>query len=211
MSIRQNKLKQSTIVLASNNSGKLKEFQQLISPLGFLLKPQSNWSIGTVAEPHKTFVENALAKARYASEQTGHAALADDSGICVDALKGLPGVLSARYAQMNKAGKGDAANNTYLLTQMQGIEQRTACFVACLVFVRHACDPMPLIAQGVWWGKVAKEPLGENGFGYDPIFWLPSFNCTAAQLSTEQKNTFSHRAIALRQLVKQLGQYGEFV
>lgn len=194
----------STIVLASGNAGKLREFNQLFQPLGYELKPQSEWGVSAAEELHHTFVENALTKARHASRATGQPALADDSGLCANALGGMPGVHSARFAEIHAQGNGDEANNDLLLHKMQGVSDRTACFVAALVFVRHAEDPLPLIAQGIWWGEIARQPAGSNGFGYDPIFWLPKLQCTAAQLSAAQKNSLSHRARALQQLIQQI-------
>lgn len=192
------------IVLASNNPGKLAEFEALFSPLQIQLTPQGQLGISEAEEPFATFVENALAKARHASAASGLPAVADDSGLCVIALQGAPGVYSARYAAMNQAGKGDQANNELLLANMKGRSQRKACFVSVLVYVSHADDPRPLIAEGVWWGEVAQAPSGVNGFGYDPIFYVPDLQKSAAQLSPEQKNQYSHRAQALRLLVKQL-------
>jgi len=193
-----------TLVLASNNAGKLKEFTALLTPLGYQLAPQKAFQVSEIEEPHPSFVENALAKARHASEMTGLPALADDSGLSVPALAGQPGVHSARYAAMYQAGQGDADNNQYLLQQMQGIDNRRACFVAVLALVRHAQDPLPLIAQGLWWGEIAHEPRGDRGFGYDPLFWLPEQACTVAELSEEEKNRHSHRGQALKQLLTQL-------
>lgn len=174
----------STIVLASGNAGKLREFNQLFTPLGYELKPQREWDVPEAEELHLSFVENALLKARHASQATGLPALADDSGLSVNALNGLPGVHSARFAQRYGQGQGDSANNHLLLEKMRDIQDRTACFVAALVLVRYPTDPLPLIAQGIWWGEITQQPKGANGFGYDPLFWLPKLQCTAAQLST---------------------------
>lgn len=207
-----------TIVLASNNAGKLAEFERLFASLNVCIEPQKKFNISQAAEPFNTFVENALAKARHASAQTGLPAIADDSGICVDALNGAPGVLSARYAAVELANNtldsavraqlqhldADEANNTLLLHQMQGIKQRRACFVAALVHVRHPDDPLPLIAQGIWWGQVAHAPSGTHGFGYDPIFWLPDLHCSAAELDATRKNEISHRGQALQALLAEL-------
>lgn len=192
------------IVLASNNPGKLAEFDALFAPLQIQLTPQGQLGIGEAEEPFGTFVENALAKARHASAASGLPAVADDSGLCVLALQGAPGVYSARYAVINQAGQGDQANNELLLANMKDQSQRKACFISVLVYVSHAEDPRPLIAEGVWWGEVAHQPSGENGFGYDPIFYVPELQKSAAELSPEQKNQCSHRAQALRLLVKQL-------
>lgn len=192
------------IVLASNNAGKLAEFQSLFDGLKLEVVAQGQLGVTEAEEPFGTFVENALAKARHASAATGLPAVADDSGLCVQALDGAPGVYSARYAAMNEAGQGDADNNAYLLQRLQGIENRRACFVSVLVYVNSPDDPRPIIAEGLWWGEVADTAKGNNGFGYDPLFFVPSLDCTAAQLSPEQKNHFSHRAQALKILVKRL-------
>lgn len=192
------------IVLASNNAGKLAEFQSLFDGLKLEVVAQGQLGVTEAEEPFGTFVENALAKARHASAATGLPAVADDSGLCVQALDGAPGVYSARYAAMNEAGQGDADNNAYLLQRLQGIENRRACFVSVLVYVNSPDDPRPIIAEGLWWGEIADAAKGNNGFGYDPLFFVPSLDCTAAQLSPEQKNHFSHRAQALKILVKRL-------
>ena len=196
----------STIVLASNNAGKLAEFSALVTPLGVELVPQAQLGVTEANEPYATFIENALAKARHASAHTGLPALADDSGLCVRALNNAPGVYSARYAQRHQAGRGDEANNAYLLRQLQNVDpdQRQACFVAVLVYVRHATDPLPLIAQGLWWGQIAPQAAGPHGFGYDPIFYIPALGRTAAELSAAEKNQHSHRAQALRTLLTDL-------
>lgn len=207
-----------TIVLASNNAGKLAEFERLFALLDVRIEPQKKFNVSSVQEPFKTFVENALVKARHASAQTGLPAIADDSGICVDALNGAPGVLSARYAASQLAENRldataqklllgldpDAANNALLLHQMQGVNERRACFVAVLVHVRYPDDPLPLIAQGIWWGEVANKPKGAYGFGYDPVFWLPDLRCSAAELDATHKNEISHRGQALRVLFAEL-------
>lgn len=194
------------IVLASNNAGKLAEFQSLFDVLQLEVIPQGQLGVSEAEEPFGTFVENALAKARHASAATGLPAVADDSGLSVLALNGAPGVYSARYAAMNDAGKGDADNNALLLATMQGQSSRKACFVSVLVYVSNPQDPRPIIAEGVWWGEIANEPKGDNGFGYDPLFFVPDLDCTAAKLSAEQKNHFSHRAQALKILVKRLAE-----
>lgn len=193
-----------TWVLASGNQGKLREFAALLSPLGVAVIPQSDFAVSEAEEPHASFVENALAKARHASHCTGLPALADDSGLVVTALGGAPGVRSARYAEDLGRGRGDAANLQCLLEAMKGESDRRACYVAALVWVAHPDDPMPVIAQGVWWGEVAQEPAGVGGFGYDPGFWLPDQACTVAQLHANTKNQLSHRAQALQQLVSAL-------
>lgn len=194
------------IVLASNNPGKLKEFQALFEPLSLHVIPQGQLGVSEADEPYGTFLENALTKARHASAVTGMPAVADDSGLCVIALDGAPGVYSARYAQLHEAGKGDADNNRLLLARMQHQTQRKACFVSVLVYVNHPEDPRPIVAEGVWWGEIADQPIGDNGFGYDPVFYVPDLDCTAAQLSAEQKNHFSHRAQALKILAQRLAE-----
>ena len=189
------------LVLASNNAGKLKEFQALLAPLQFEVIPQGDLGIPACEEPHHTFFENALAKARHASSASGLPALADDSGICVDALNGAPGVYSARYAGEPSS---DKANNQKLIAALQGEPNRAAHYVCALVFVNHADDPKPLIVQTEWHGLIQEEPAGNNGFGYDPYFFLPNQNMTAAQLDPMQKNAISHRGQALRELIAQL-------
>ncbi|MEI2414640.1 RdgB/HAM1 family non-canonical purine NTP pyrophosphatase [Orrella sp. JC864] len=192
------------IVLASNNAGKLREFSSLFAPLGVQLLPQGELGVSEAEEPHPTFVENALAKARHASRATGLPAIADDSGLCVAALGNAPGVRSARYAQDAGAGQGDEANNRLLLQALQGQADRRASYVAVLVLVRAHDDPLPLIAQGQWHGEIAPAPRGGQGFGYDPCFYLPSHGKTVAELDPAEKNRCSHRAIALRALVASL-------
>ncbi len=192
------------IVLASNNAGKLAEFKALFEPLNLQVIPQGELEVTEAEEPFGTFVENALAKARHASASTGLPAVADDSGLCVAALGGAPGVYSARYAAMNSAGQGDGANNDYLLKQLIGESQRKACFVSVLVYVNSPSDPRPLIAEGVWWGEIAQQAAGANGFGYDPLFYIPELKKSSAELLPAEKNTYSHRAQALQLLVKQL-------
>jgi XTP/dITP diphosphohydrolase len=190
-----------TIVLASNNAGKLKEFDQLFLPLGFEVRPQGEFNLPEVEEPHPTFIENAIAKARHAAYLTGLPALADDSGICVTALGGAPGVLSARYAGEPKS---DERNNAKLIADVMGYADKSAYYYCVLVFMRHACDPQPLIAEGRWDGEVVSSPRGQGGFGYDPYFWLPALDKTAAELSSADKNQVSHRAQALKVLVGKL-------
>ncbi|MGY2492138.1 RdgB/HAM1 family non-canonical purine NTP pyrophosphatase [Cupriavidus sp. CP313] len=192
------------LVLASNNAGKLREFGALLAPLGFDVVPQGELGIPEAEEPFATFVENALAKARHASRMAGLPALADDSGICVHALEGAPGVYSARYAQMAGQARSDAANNAHLVSQLAGKLNRHAHYYCVLVFVRHAEDPCPIIAEGLWHGEVVDAPRGAGGFGYDPHFLLPHLGKTAAELSPDEKNTVSHRAQALRALVARL-------
>jgi XTP/dITP diphosphohydrolase len=189
------------VVLASNNAGKLKELHALLQPLGWQVHAQGDLGVGEADEPHPTFVENALAKARFASQHTGLAAIADDSGVVVDALHGAPGVISAHYAGFPKS---DAANNALLLKNMQGIANRSAHYFACVVFLRHALDPQPIIAQGVWQVEVLHTPLGEGGFGYDPLFLDPAHGLSIAQMPAQLKNQISHRAKAMQLLLAQL-------
>lgn len=181
------------IVLASNNQGKLAELQAMFAPLGCILVPQGDLGVPEAPEPHRTFVENALAKARNAAQHTGLPALADDAGLCVDAFGGLPGVDTAYYATQFGYEKGDANNVRALLEQMRPIENRRAALVSTLVAVRTPDDPEPLIAVGRVVGQIAQEPVGSNGFGFDPVMWIPEFGQTFAQLSTEVKNANSHR------------------
>lgn len=192
------------IVLASGNAGKRREFAAMFEPLGIKLISQTEMGVGEAPEPHPTFVENALVKARHASLHTGLPALADDSGLCVDALGGEPGVHSARFAEMEHGSRSDAANNQKLVRQMRDKSVRNACYVALLVLVRRHDDPLPLIAQGVWHGEIVDSPRGENGFGYDPHFFLPEQGMTAAELPAGLKNQVSHRAMALRSLLNML-------
>lgn len=189
------------IVLASNNQGKLKEFYQILAPLGIALHAQSEFQVPEAEEPHATFVENALAKARHAARLTGLPALADDSGICVTALQGAPGVLSARYAGEPKS---DQRNNQKLVAELAACADRSAYYYCVLVFVRSEHDPQPVIADGIWNGEIIAEARGEQGFGYDPHFWLPALGKTVAELSAEQKNQLSHRGQALRGLVEKM-------
>ncbi|MEO8342441.1 MAG: RdgB/HAM1 family non-canonical purine NTP pyrophosphatase [Gallionella sp.] len=190
------------LVIASNNPGKLREFQFLLQPLGIELLTQAQLGIAEAEEPHVTFIENALAKARHVSRLSGLPALADDSGICVNALKGAPGVLSARYAGDDP--KSDQRNNEKLLQAMQGVTDRRAHYYCVLVLLHHADDPQPLIAEGEWHGEIAHEERGEGGFGYDPLFWLPEFGKTSAQLERDEKHAISHRGKALKVLLQRL-------
>ncbi|TAK91000.1 MAG: RdgB/HAM1 family non-canonical purine NTP pyrophosphatase [Burkholderiaceae bacterium] len=193
------------LVLASNNAGKLREFSALLAPLGWQVQPQSHWNVPEADEPHLTFVENALAKARHAAQFTGLPALADDSGICAPALDGAPGVHSARFAALTDGlPKSDERNNARLVELLRGQSDQRLFYVCVLVLVRHAADPQPLIAQANWWGTLAAQPAGTGGFGYDPYFYLPDLRCTAAELVPEQKNQISHRGQALRMLLQQL-------
>ena len=189
------------LVIASNNPGKLAEFSRLLGPLGYQVHTQAELGISEAEEPHPTFVENALAKARHASRASGLPALADDSGICVPALGGAPGVQSARYAGEPKS---DAANNAKLVQAMATHADKSAYYYCVLVYVRHADDPQPVIAEGRWDGQLISQPRGEGGFGYDPYFLLPSLGKTAAELAPEEKNRLSHRGQALRSLVDKL-------
>lgn len=195
----------SKLVVASNNAGKLREFAALLAPLGMELIAQSALGVAEADEPHPTFVENALAKARHAARVTGLPALADDSGICVDALGGEPGVHSARFAQRLEGGdKSDVRNNGLLVERLAGEANRGAHYVCVLVFLRHADDPRPVIGEGTWHGEVIDTPRGTGGFGYDPHFWLPALGCTVAELPAEHKNRVSHRALALADLRRKL-------
>lgn len=189
------------LVLASNNAKKSAELSQLLAPLGIQLRTQGEFNVPEAEEPHCTFVENALVKARHAARLTGRAALADDSGLCVAALGGAPGVLSARFAGEPRS---DARNNARLLEVLEQVEDRRALFYCALVLVRHAEDPRPLIACGAWRGEILRAPRGDTGFGYDPLFFLPELEQSAAELGTELKNTLSHRANAMRLLVEAL-------
>jgi XTP/dITP diphosphohydrolase len=202
------------VVLASGNAGKLREFTALLGPLGIELLPQSVLGVSEADEPYPSFVENALAKARHASRETGLPALADDSGLCVDALGGMPGVRSARWAALHGpvSGEVDAANNARLLADLVALERgaaadspvRRAHFHCVLVLVRRADDPQPLIAEGSWFGEVIDSPRGDGGFGYDCLFLVDGLGQTAAQLDLATKNRLSHRAKALRSLVERL-------
>ncbi|HEX5337394.1 MAG TPA: RdgB/HAM1 family non-canonical purine NTP pyrophosphatase [Gallionella sp.] len=189
------------LVIASNNQGKLREFQHMLAPLGIEVLTQAQLGISEAEEPHCTFVENALAKARHVSRESGLPALADDSGICVEALGGAPGVLSARYAGEPKS---DRRNNDKLLQALQGVTDRRAHYYCVLVLVRSASDPQPLIAEGEWHGEIAQEEKGDGGFGYDPMFWLPELGKMSAELSRDEKAQLSHRAKALKVLLERL-------
>ena len=190
------------LILASNNAGKLKEFAELLGPIGFELHPQGEFGVPEAEEPFGTFVENALQKARHAARLTGLPALADDSGVCVNALGGAPGVYSARFAGEPKS---DARNNARLVADLAAHADKSAYYYCVLVYVRHADDPQPVIADGVWRGQVIDTPRGANGFGYDPYFLVPDFGRTAAELAPAEKNAVSHRGQALRALVDKLG------
>ena len=186
------------LVLASNNAGKLREFKALLAPLGWEVVPQAELGVPEAEEPHPTFVENALAKARNAGQHTGLPALADDSGICAAALGGAPGVHSARFAGEPKS---DARNNALLVEKLAAAGDKRAHYVCVLAFVRSAEDPQPLLAEGEWHGEIIATPRGEGGFGYDPYFYLPEFAQTAAELDHAHKNAISHRGKACEQLL----------
>jgi XTP/dITP diphosphohydrolase len=196
------------LVLASNNAKKLSELKVLLAGLAVDLVAQGSLGVGEAEEPHITFIENALAKARHAAAATGGAAIADDSGVCVDALGGAPGVISAHYAgevsvegdRETRRRVQDAANNTRLLADLQGLADRRACFFCTLVAVKHAEDPQPLVAVGRWPGEILTAPRGDAGFGYDPLMFIPALGRTVAEMDAEMKNASSHRAIAAAQL-----------
>lgn len=196
-----------TVVLASNNAGKLREFNALLTGLAIEVVPQSRFGVPEVEETGLTFVENAILKARAAAQHARLPALADDSGLEVDALDGAPGIYSARYAA---PGASDAENLDKLLGMLNGVPQarRTARFQCVLVYLRHALDPTPLICQGTWEGRILDAPRGTSGFGYDPVFFVPSHGVSAAELPPEVKNTLSHRGQALRQLLAALQGHG---
>ena len=189
------------LVLASNNTKKLKELDAILAPLGWEHVPQRQLGVPEAEEPHCTFVENALTKARHASRLSGLPALADDSGLCVDAFGGAPGVLSARYAGEPKS---DARNNQKLLVELGENDRRTARFVSVIVFVRHADDPQPIIAEGEWNGEILSVARGDDGFGYDPLFYIRELDKSAAELDAAEKNRRSHRGQALSRLVERL-------
>lgn len=191
------------VVLASGNQGKLRELQEILTVKGVELIPQSELGVGDVPETGLSFVENALIKARHACAETGLPSIADDSGIEVDALNGEPGIYSARYAGM-QGDTADQANNDKLLAELEQVteEDRTARFQCVIVYLKHEKDPMPLICQGTWEGRILFEEQGENGFGYDPLFYVPSHECASAELAADVKNSLSHRGQALRSLLQ---------
>ncbi len=189
------------LVLASHNRGKLNELRELLAAKAVRLQALSAFTTGEADEPHPSFVENALAKARHAAQVSGLPALADDSGLCVEALGGAPGIRSARYAGEPRS---DSRNNDHLLRQLQGLGNRKAHYCCVLVLLRRPDDPQPLIAEGQWHGSILEAPRGTGGFGYDPLFWLPELGLSAAELEPAHKNAISHRAIALRTLAERL-------
>lgn len=193
------------VVIASNNPGKLREIGSILAPLAFEAVPQSALGVREVAEPFGTFIENALVKARHASQHTGLPALADDSGICVDALGGAPGVYSARYAGQPAS---DARNNERLLIELEPFSDRRAHYCCVIVFLRHAEDPEPVIAEGAWDGEILREYRGDGGFGYDPLFLIPQLGKTGAEIPLDEKNKISHRGQALQALRIKLNQRG---
>lgn len=194
------------LVIASNNPGKLREIAAILAPLAIEVVTQGALGVPEAEEPHCTFIENALAKARHASRITGLPALADDSGVCVHALGGEPGVHSARYAEGAGSGRDDQdrRNNQKLLQALSSANDRSAHYYCVIVLVRHADDPQPLIAEAEWHGEILREPRGSGGFGYDPLFLVPEFGRTGAELQPEEKNRVSHRGRALAQLVTRL-------
>ncbi|HZH55809.1 RdgB/HAM1 family non-canonical purine NTP pyrophosphatase [Yanghanlia caeni] len=197
------------VVLASNNAGKLREFSAILSGAGITMIAQGDLGVPEADEPYLTFLENALAKARHASQHSGRPALADDSGLCVPALGGAPGVYSARYASMGGGEKSDLANNMRLVSHLQRVDDHRAFYVAVLVYVERADDPCPIVAEGRWHGEIVQQPRGTNGFGYDPHFWLPDRGCTVAELDPAEKNRISHRARALQTLLQRLREQGQ--
>lgn len=192
---------EKSLVLASNNKGKLREFQAIFAELGVDVINQGALGVEACPEPFGTFIENCLAKARHASKMTGRPAMADDSGVCVNALNGMPGVLSARFAG---EPSNDEANNRLLVERLQGKDDRRAHYTCVLTTVRTPDDPEPLVAVGRWYGEICDEPAGEGGFGYDPHFFVPEYGRTAAELTAEEKNRVSHRGKALVQMHKLL-------
>lgn len=192
---------EKSLVLASNNKGKLREFQAMFAELGVDVINQGALGVEACPEPFGTFIENCLAKARHASKMTGRPAMADDSGVCVNALNGMPGVLSARFAG---EPSNDEANNRLLVERLQGKDDRRAHYTCVLTAVRTPDDPEPLVVVGRWYGEICDEPAGEGGFGYDPHFFVPEYGRTAAELTAEEKNRVSHRGKALVQMHKLL-------
>ena len=197
--------KVSRIVFASGNVGKVSEIGQLLEGLSIDVLPQSDFNVPEIEETGRTFVENAILKARNAAHHTGLPVIADDSGIAVDVLQGRPGIVSARFAGV---GASDEDNLEKLINMIKPYptEERTARFICSIVYLRHECDPIPVIAEGIWEGRLITDPRGENGFGYDPIFYVSSYQCTSAELSPEIKNKISHRGQALMQLLPKLNE-----
>ncbi|HYA76442.1 MAG TPA: RdgB/HAM1 family non-canonical purine NTP pyrophosphatase [Burkholderiaceae bacterium] len=191
-------LGQRRLLLASENRGKLKELRALVEPMNVFVQAQGALGVAAALEPHDTFVENALAKARHGARESGWPTLADDSGLCCEALGGAPGVRSARYAGQSAS---DEQNNALVLRELASHGNRRAHYRCVVVAMRWHGDPEPLIADGCWDGEIVDRPQGSGGFGYDPHFWLPQLGCTAAQLDAERKNSVSHRAIAMRAMV----------
>lgn len=189
------------VVLASGNRGKLQELNDLLGGLGIELRSQADYQVVEADETGLSFIENAILKARNAARQSGCAALADDSGLCVDALGGAPGIYSARYAG---AHANDASNNAKLLAELSGNTNRSAHFHCALAFVRHADDPAPIVCEGLWQGAILAQARGENGFGYDPLFYIAEHAKSSAELSKSEKNKISHRSLALQQLLPRL-------
>jgi XTP/dITP diphosphohydrolase len=198
----------TSIVLASGNTGKIKEFAALFQPLGITLIPQASLNISDAPEPHPSFIENALTKARHASALSGLPSIADDSGLCVRALGGAPGILSARYAQTADGARSDLANNQKLVRDLANITDRKAWYVAVLVFLTHADDPQPLIAEASWYGEIVDAPRGAHGFGYDPYFFIPEHGCTVAELEPALKNRIGHRGQAMQLLFSKMRERG---
>jgi XTP/dITP diphosphohydrolase len=198
------------IVLASSNPGKVREFNQLLGELALQVIPQSEFNVPDIEETGLSFVENAILKARNAAQHTGLPAIADDSGLEVDALHGAPGIYSARYAGDNAS---DQKNLDKLLQDLIDVpdEQRSARFQCLLVYMRHATDPTPLVCQGTWEGRILQQAAGENGFGYDPVFYVPAHNCSSAQLPAQEKNRISHRGQALQKLLNAFKQHAELL
>jgi len=196
----------STLIFASANAGKIRELNDLLTPLGFSVRPQGDWNIGAVDETASTFVENALLKARHACSVAKLPAIADDSGLEVDALEGAPGLYSARFAAMHNAGSGDADNNALLLNKLKGLDdsERTARFRSVVVYLRHTDDPSPLIAEGTWEGHILQAPEGSQGFGYDPVFCSADTGKAAALLDKAEKNRLSHRGQAVAKMIELL-------
>ena len=207
MPVREGRGKRGRIVIATSNPGKLREFAGLLAPLGCEVLAQSEFDIEPVEESGATFIENAILKARATCAVSGLSAIADDSGVTVDALDGAPGVRAARFAG---DGASDEENIRALLALMEGIEEerRGACFVCVVVYMRHACDPTPIISEGMWRGRILDSPRGNRGFGYDPVFYVPEYGTSVAELPLETKNASSHRARAIEVLLARLGAAG---